>query len=175
MAGQGAMGGTRMPAPHTACSPRLTMPGLPACPHPSSPRMLALPVVCRADTLSRVRGEVGELKNIMVDNIEKVWWVGENKRAYMPARLPARLPATQPPCAAHPQELLQHLYLPACPPVCACARRRCWGAASGWSCWWRRQTHWGSRHSPSSGRCAMHACGCSKLSHNCPTFCCAVQ
>ena len=26
----------------------------------------------RADTLSRVRGEVTELKNVMVDNIEKV-------------------------------------------------------------------------------------------------------
>jgi hypothetical protein len=33
--------------------------------------------VCRAGTLSRVRGEVVELKNVMVDNIEKVLGRGE--------------------------------------------------------------------------------------------------
>ncbi len=30
------------------------------------------PLPCSADTLTRVRGEVTDLKNVMVDNIEKV-------------------------------------------------------------------------------------------------------
>lgn len=47
-----------------------TMPGLPV----HTPQTPASPVLCRADTLARVRGEVGELKNVMVDNIEKVRW-----------------------------------------------------------------------------------------------------
>lgn len=39
---------------------------------PPEPQSTTSCCACRADTLTRVRGEVADLKNVMVDNIEKV-------------------------------------------------------------------------------------------------------
>lgn len=77
---------------------------------------LCLLVTRRADTLSRVRGEVGELKSVMVDNIEKVRaGRGPPLRPFWGKRVRQRLPLLRR-LFAHHCTTRPLRTLPCCPP-----------------------------------------------------------